>query len=178
MKSAKISSQIIRYAVNLAKSGFDLNRICKLLELDESSCQKLLQKSDELKSLLKNSVSNKSEFVESALIKKAIGFEAMEKQLIFIPFADEENTSHIIPVSAIFDDSKIKNSLSKAECLLKEIRITFKNYPPDTGAAMNYLINRNPEKYSKNPSANSSDNDPEKFLEEKENLSVQMKNNL
>jgi hypothetical protein len=117
--------------LRLAKFGRSLNEIAEVILVSREDLDAHLKHNTEFKNEIKVADKMADLRVEESLFKKATGYDTVEHITIFIP-TDENGESFKI----------------------KEKREVNKYIPADTTSAISWLINRRPDRWSKNPAAN------------------------
>ncbi|MBE2226211.1 MAG: hypothetical protein IAE93_02675 [Ignavibacteria bacterium] len=152
----KITTETAKKAIELAKFGLSLLQIEKLLSLSEGTIERYAKKSAAFKRDSEIAELRVQIAIEEAFIKRAMGYEVTEKQLIRVPSeegTDEDNT------------------------ILKEVRIVTKTVHPDLAAILAWLTNRDGARWTKNPAAADNKGSYEDFLKKNKTAEDEMKVN-
>lgn len=164
--SGRKSSNFTELAIELSAHGFTGEQIEDYCGMERGSIERFLKKSPEFKLAYKNAEAERVLMVEKALLKRAAGYETIEKHIVCIPGSNNETNE-----SCLNDDS---NQGMK----IKEIKYVKKFIPADSSSALLYLYNRRPDRWSRNPNQAGNTETLEEILEKRKRAYQEATENL
>ena len=153
-------------AISLASHGLETDFIENYIGLQNGLLEQHLKRSPKFKLAFTNAETDIILKIENALFKKASGYETTERHEICVPLSDEEKN----------DGNYIKGR--EEGYRVKEIRYVTKYIPCDGNAALIYLYNRKPDRWSKNPNSSENKMTFEEYMEDLERTAEQARNNI
>lgn len=153
----KFNDDITKNIFKLVSHGLKNNEIESILRIEKGSIDQYAKKSPEFVKEMEIAPIKIDIEVETALFRRAVGYETTEDHWIYTPIFSEGS-----------DEPELK---------LKEIKKVKKFVPPDASSALIWLYNRRGERWSKNPNVNNNVS-IEDFLKEKESAAQEAKENM
>jgi hypothetical protein len=129
-RKTKYKKEMCCKVKEFAEKGFINTQLAKALKIDRATFYRWQEKYSDFCDAVKEGKEIVDDLVESALLKRAIGFEYKEVKKITVPVEDEDG-------EGVSKKSK-KTKVIKTETVTKIV-------PPDVSADMNWLKNRRPD---------------------------------
>jgi DNA-binding XRE family transcriptional regulator len=140
MAKSKYTEDFPKLAEMYARNGLSDKQIAENLRISQETFYQYVKHRPEFSEALKRGKAPIDFEVENALLKRAMGYEY-----------EEESTEY---VAGIDENGKIKPTI-------KEKRIIKKQVPPDTGAAIFWLTNRQKDRWKQKQHIDHTTNDKE-----------------